>query len=84
LNVFQHNVAVNRLKQVHGNPYLHQPRTYIVTLTVKDVAGNSATHSITITVLSAQGVSIWVIGVTVLAIAIGIGVAATILWKRRR
>jgi parallel beta-helix repeat protein len=58
--------------------------TYTVTLTVKDAAGNTATHSITVTVLPEEAFPMWMIGAAVAAIAIGIAAAATLLWKRRK
>jgi len=58
--------------------------TYTVTLTVKDAAGNSATDSITITVLAAEGLPTWIIGTLFLAITLVAAVAATILWSKRK
>ena len=53
--------------------------TYTVTLVVKDAAGNSATHSITVTVVS--GVPLWII---LLAFAIIAAVSAGVILLRRR
>ncbi|HKZ94228.1 MAG TPA: PKD domain-containing protein [Candidatus Bathyarchaeia archaeon] len=57
------------------------PGTYIVTLTVEDAAGNTATHQVTITVLSTEAFPMWMVGAAVVTIAI-IAVA-TVLWRRR-
>lgn len=57
------------------------PGTYNVTLTVKDAANNTDTHTITITVLSPLEVfPWWIVGVVAL---IGIGVAGIVLWKHK-
>jgi len=55
--------------------------TYTVTLSVKDEAGNIDTCSITITV---EAFPLWIVGVVAAIIAIGIAVAATFLWKKRK
>jgi len=49
-----------------------KPGTYMVTLTVKDAAGNAATHSLTVTVVEAFPT--WMAGVVIAAIAVIIGV----------
>ncbi len=57
------------------------PGIYNVTLTVKDVANNTDTHSITITVLSRPEVSsYWIIGAVAL---IAIGAVGIVLWKHK-
>ncbi len=65
------------------------PETYIVTLTVKDATGNTATHSKTIMVLPAemketgtQTFPMWAIGVIVAVI--GAVLAITLLIRRRK
>lgn len=59
--------------------------TYTVTLSVKDEAGNIDTCSITITVEAppAEAFPLWIVGVAAI-IAIGIAVATTILWKKKK
>jgi parallel beta-helix repeat protein len=57
------------------------PGTYTVILTVKDAAGNSATRSITITVLSTEAFPPWILGIFA---AIAIAAATTLLWRRRK
>lgn len=66
----------------------NSPGIYTTTLTVKDVAGNTASHSITITVLlpgeddlKGDGSSLWIIGIVVAAIGIVIAFA---LFRTRR
>jgi len=61
------------------------PGPYTVTLIVKDAAGNSATHALTVTVLSPPSVEafpIWIIGAIITII--GIAVGATLLLRRRK
>jgi len=58
------------------------PGAYTVTLTVKDAAGNTATDTLTITVLSTEAFPMWIAGVVVALIAVA--VAAIFLWKRRK
>ncbi|MEM2971244.1 MAG: NosD domain-containing protein [Candidatus Bathyarchaeia archaeon] len=48
------------------------PGTYNVTLTVKDVAGNIATDTIEVTVLSTEAFPIWIFAVDITVIAIAI------------
>ncbi|MEA2089908.1 MAG: PKD domain-containing protein [Thermoproteota archaeon] len=60
------------------------PATYTVTLTVKDAAGNTATHAITVTVLPAEASPMWVIGAAIAAITLATATTAIILWKRRK
>ena len=57
------------------------PGTYTVILTVKDAAGNSATRSITITVLPTEAFPPWILGIFA---AIAIAAATTLLWRRRK
>jgi len=59
------------------------PGMYIVTLTVKDSAGNIDTDSITITVLSAEAFPMWIAGVAVAAIAI-VTIAIAVFWRKRK
>jgi len=56
--------------------------TYIVTLTVKDAAGNSDTDSITVTVLAVEAFPLWIVGA--LTALLAITAVATLLWKRRK
>ena len=65
------------------------PGTYTVTLTVKDAAGNSATHQITATVSSAgnqpsEGFPAWTIGAGAAIAAIAIAIAAASLLRKRK
>lgn len=60
-----------------------EPETYIVMLTVWDATGNSDTDSVTITVLSAEAFPMWIIGVTVAAIAIATA-AVAVFWRKRK
>jgi PKD repeat protein len=57
------------------------PGTYTVILTVKDAAGNPATHSITITVLQTENLTPWILG---LFVGITIAVVAALLLRRRK
>lgn len=62
------------------------PGTYTVTLTVKDAAGNVATHSITITAEAPpppEAFPTWVIGAVTLAMALA-AAAVAMVWKRRK
>jgi len=58
--------------------------TYTVTLTVKDAAGNTATHQITITVKAppAEGFPMWITGAAIAAI--GIAVVVALLLRKRK
>jgi len=65
------------------------PGTYTVTLAVNDVAGNTATNSITVTVHSsetppppAEAFPMWIVGAAVALITIA--VVATFLWRRKK
>jgi PKD repeat protein len=58
------------------------PGIYAVTLIVEDAANNTATHQITVTVLTAEAFPLWVLGAT--AVTIAIAVTAVILWRRRK
>ena len=60
------------------------PGNYMVTLTVKDVADNTDTHQITVTVLAAEAFSLWIVRAAAAIAAIGVAVAITLLWKRRK
>ena len=62
------------------------PNNYTVKLTVKDAAGNTATHSITVTVesLPAETFPTWLIGAAIATITLAAATAAIILWKRRK
>ena len=55
---------------------------YTVTLTVKDVAGNTDTDYLTVTVTVEEVFPWWVVGAA--AAVIVIAVAVTILWRRRK
>jgi len=58
---------------------------YTVTLTVRDLAGNTDTDSITVTVLSKETFPTWILGaIGAAVVAIGIAVATTFLWKKRK
>ncbi|RLI40680.1 hypothetical protein DRO69_12595, partial [Candidatus Bathyarchaeota archaeon] len=59
------------------------PGTYLVTLTVKDAAGNTATHSITITVLPPETLPLWIIG-AVIAITMLVVTIAMMLRRKRK
>lgn len=58
--------------------------TYTVTLTVKDAAGNTATHQITVTVQPTEAMPLWVLGVAAALIGIGVATTAAIIWKKRK
>jgi PKD repeat protein len=60
-----------------------KPKTYMVTLTVKDAAGNIASHQITVKVLSPEALPTWLIVTVAAAIVIAIAVPATMFWKKR-
>lgn len=61
------------------------PRKYNVTLTVRDLVGNTDTDSITVTVLSTEAFPIWMLGaIGAAVVAIGIAVVTTFLWKNRK
>lgn len=57
--------------------------TYVVTLTVRDAAGNSGTNSINVAVSSTEGFPMWAVGVTIAAIAI-VAAATALFWKKRK
>lgn len=59
-----------------------KPGTYTVTLTVKDAAGNIDIDLITVTVLPTEPFPLWILGATVILIAIGI--ATVWLWRKRK
>lgn len=68
-----------------GNATTHtytSPRTYTVMLTVRDAAGNAATHQITVTVPPSEAFPLWILGVAVAVI--GAATVATILWRRQK
>lgn len=56
------------------------PGTYMVTLTVKDAAGNIGTDSVFVTVLAVEAFPMWVIGAAIGII--GLAVAAVVLLRR--
>jgi len=56
--------------------------TYTVTLTVKDATGNTATHSIIVTVLSTEAFPLWILGVVAGVVAAVTGIAGVLLWRR--
>jgi parallel beta-helix repeat protein len=60
-----------------------KPGSYTVTLTVTDLAGNTAQDTITINVL-APPFPIWTIAAATIIIALGIAITAAVLWKRRK
>ncbi len=62
-----------------------EPGNYTVTLTVKDAAGNLDTDTMIVTVIEELSTPFpwWVVGPIVVVI-IGIAVAVTILWRRRK
>jgi len=61
------------------------PGKYNVTLTVRDLAGNTDTDSITVTVVSTEAFPIWIVGaIGAAVVAIGIAVVTTFLWKKRK
>jgi N-acetylneuraminic acid mutarotase/TorA maturation chaperone TorD len=55
---------------------------YNVTLTVKDAAGNVDTHSITVTVIPAEDLSLWIISVSIVVIFLLL--AIILYFKKRR
>jgi len=57
-----------------------RPGRYTVELTVRDAAGNTATHSITITVLSPEVFPWWILGAATVAT---IGITSTFIWLRQ-
>lgn len=58
------------------------PGKYMVTLTVKDAAGNPATDSVTVTVLLTEILPMWMIGVALAFV--GVAVVVIFLWRKRK
>ncbi len=59
------------------------PGTYAVTLTVKDVAGNTDIHTVTVTVLSEEEFPMWIV-VAAAIVAVGIAIATVVFMKLKR
>ena len=85
------DVTLQTLTDVNPTYIFSTPGTYTVTLTVWDVAGNSDTDSIIITVLSAEepppppaeAFPLWIVGAAVAIIAIATA-AIAVFWRRRK
>jgi len=65
-----------------------EPGTYIITLTVRDAAGNYAKDTLIVTVLNVtesvaeeEGLPLWVMGGV---LAVGVAFATLVLWRRKR
>ncbi len=58
------------------------PGKYMVTLTVEDIAGNTDTDSLTVTVLPTEIFPSWIIGLTLAFV--GITAVVIFLWKKRK
>jgi len=66
-----------------ANHTYKSPAKYTVTLTVRDLAGNTDSDTITITVLSAEVFPTWIIGLMIIIVIVAV-VAVLILLKKRR